>query len=760
MRRPSLVCVVCLLGACAPGAEPALESAAPALRAIADCAELERTLREDAIAEMEAAVDKQMPSYLNSGTCWQATTGGSYGGSYAGSYGGSGSFGAGSGLPTQGASPPSASAPPASSPAAGNSAPSAGGASPTVSAPSGASVSAPSGPSVSPSAPQPERADSSGAADGPSEVSGTNNQVVGVDEADIVKSDGHYLYLTRGGALRILEAWPAEELRQISQVPLQGVAKSLFVEGDRALVYVSEQAASSSPNGQRRSTACTYGYDCDFAGDGTRTRLALFDISDRAQPRLLREIAASGSLLAARRIGNAVHTVVSDAAIRFDGLRYTPAALSYCNPTQEDRNEGVRAAFEALKQENAAIINQTDVLGQLPHLVDGLAGEESAAAISCNDYFRSEAGIGSSFVTLFSFEMNSDAPVQTASIVSRPGAVYASEQSLYLAVRDVASYGAYSSAGARETSSVHRFAIGQDPSLTRYEASGKLRGHVLNQFALDEWNGNLRVATSLGRVPDPSVTNMVSILERSGATLRLTDSVRNIAPQEDIRSVRFDGPRGFIVTFKKTDPLFVLDLSKPYAPALLGELKIPGFSTYMHMLDEQHLLTIGYDADDQGSFAWFQGVLLQIFDVSNPREPKLAHKELIGTRGSSSEALTNHLAFNYFAPKGLLSFPITICEGGSAGSFGTNMTFSGLIVYDVDTEHGFRERGRVAHPSDALLGSYDNAGCSNWWTRASSVVKRSVIMDDYVYSIADNAVRVQDLNALGQDVAALLMQGP
>ena len=132
---------------------------------------------------------------------------------------------------------------------------------------------------------------------------------------------------------------------------------------------------------------------------------------------------------------------------------------------------------------------------------------------------------------------------------------------------------------------------------------------------------------------------------------------------------------------------------------MLAELKIPGFSTYMHMMDDEHLLTIGYDADDQGSFAWFTGVMLQIFDVSDPKNPRLTHKDVIGTRGSSSEALTNHLAFNYFAPKDLLALPMTICEGSSGGgSYGTTMTFSGLMVFDVTAASGFSLRGKVRAP--------------------------------------------------------------
>jgi len=151
--------------------------------------------------------------------------------------------------------------------------------------------------------------------------------------------------------------------------------------------------------------------------------------------------------------------------------------------------------------------------------------------------------------------------------------------------------------------------------------------------------------------------NTLTVLGQKNRALEVLGKVENIAPTEDIRSVRFEEDRGYMVTFKKTDPLYVFDLKTATAPKILGELKIPGFSTYMHRMDVNHLLTIGYDADDHGSFAYFNGVLLQIFDVTDPAHPALAYKLRIGTRGSSSEALANHLAFNYFAPKGVLAIP-------------------------------------------------------------------------------------------------------
>jgi uncharacterized secreted protein with C-terminal beta-propeller domain len=280
-----------------------------------------------------------------------------------------------------------------------------------------------------------------------------------------------------------------------------------------------------------------------------------------------------------------------------------------------------------------------------------------------------------------------------------------------------------------------------------------VKGRVLNQFSMDEYEDHLRIATTTGHAPSPDVHSTLCILKENSGELEIVGQVDNIAPTEDIRSVRFDGTRAFVVTFKKTDPLFAFDLSNPTAPRIEGELKIPGYSTYMHLMDENHLLTIGYDADDQGDFAWFQGILLQIFDVSEMSDPKPLHKEIIGTRGSTSEAATNHLAFNYFAPKDLLAIPMTICEGGSGGYYGTEMTFSGLLVYDVTIKDGFSKRGGVSHVEPGSEDSWNN--CGSWWTDSNSVVKRSIFMDDYVYSVALDQIKVDSLDNLGHDVSVI-----
>ncbi len=563
-------------------------------------------------------------------------------------------------------------------------------------------------------------------------VSHTNNQVAGVDEADIVKSDGRYVYLATNGALRIVTALHPQ-LVSTTRVP--GTARELFVEGDRAVVY------SSSAGARKR---CTYGYDCRFAGDGSSTRILVFDISNRAAPEKVREIDLSGSLMAARRIGNAVHTVVADNDARTPYYSSWPDDLPMCGTVESV----VRAKFARLERENERRIRSHHV--GLPTIRD-----EGSTTKLCGGLLKTAFGDGEAFTTLVSFDMSDDkTPARTATIQSRPGAVFASSDALYLAVdqqrRGNRWYSFYPS--IHEATEVHKFSIGKDPGETHYVGSGVVPGHVLNQFAMDQWYGYLRIATTRGRVPDPKAESVVSILTQGqGGNLVRVGAVGHIAPGEDIRAVRFDGDRGYVVTFKKTDPLYVLDLYHPSDPEILGELEIPGFSTYLHRIDPDHLLAIGLDANDHGSFAFFDGVILQLFDVKNPTKPKLMFREKIGTRGSSSAALTDHLAFNYFAEKGLLAIPMTICQGGSDGRNGTDMTFSGLLVYSVSLQKGFKRLGGIDHGKKGV-------SCGTWWSDATSAVQRSLFVDDLVYSIAPDRLKVQRLGHFGKDVADIALR--
>ncbi len=583
----------------------------------------------------------------------------------------------------------------------------------------------------------------------------TNNQIEGVDEADRVKNDGEYIYLVSGGALRIIKSWPAELTAEISNTPIEGTPKRLFVHGDRALVYSSLPTPGTAS--AQNSGECTYGYRCLPRGDGHPTLMSLFDISDRAAPRLLRTLKLSGSFLSSRRIDNVVHTVVVNSRQPFPNLRFRPEGVSSCGSSLS--RWAIKGAFEVLRRENTEIIESTPLEDIFPSLVESIfTGEEvqrsSNLLAGCPEFFQTPRPDGNGTTTVVSLDLNQMAQARTTTVISGPGTVYASAKSLYLAVphTHAGHLGWFEGMeGVREATTIHRFRLDNQAASTAYAGSGIIKGRVLNQFSMDEHADHLRVATTSRG--SGTMHNTLSVLSAEDDLLVEVGRVDDLARTEDIRSVRFDGDRGYVVTFKKTDPLFVLDLSRPAAPRVMAELKIPGFSTYMHMMDEHHLLTIGYDGDDQGSFAWFAGVRLQIFDVTEMSDPRLIHKEIIGTRGASSEALTNHLAFTYFAPKGVLALPMTICEEGSGGIHGQEMSFSGLMVYDVATSSGFAERGRVDHPVG------EDTTCNNWWTQSTSEVKRSVIIEDFVFSISDSLLKVNHLDDLAEDLVTLPIGG-
>jgi hypothetical protein len=602
--------------------------------------------------------------------------------------------------------------------------------------------------------------DSDGDGDGDesaSEYSTTNVQEVGVDEADFIKNDGSYIYMVSGMEFLIIDAWPAETSEIIARVTLEGPPRQLYVYEDHAVIYSDIVNETSAGYGDCYVDEWSGEYVCGASTSGTR--VSVFDITDRAAPRLLREIDLSGLYVSSRRVDEAVHTVMTYPEISFPDLSYWPEDIDYCDASL--RRELIWRAFAQLIERNEEIINTTPLEGWIPTIADtryDASGEPTTdleVLGDCRGFYEAVGSSGRSFLSVVSFDvLDDDGDVNVSSIVGNQGTVYASREALYVASQQYMGESAgwyYDDPAVTEATTIHRFNFDLESPTTSYDASGVVPGRILNQFSMGENEGYLRVATTVGYLPSPDCSNNVFVLESRDGSLDVVGEVTGIAPAEDIRSARFVGDRGFVVTFKKTDPLFVLDLSDPTNPRLAGELEIPGFSTYMHMMDSDHLLTIGFDAEDMGDYAWFAGVQLQIFDVSDMANPTRTAYEIIGTRGTASEATGNHLAFNYFAPRDILAIPMAICEGGSGGDYGDVMTFNGLIVYDVTVEDGFSEHGRVDHgiPGDAA-----NA-CSQWWSEQTSHVKRSVIMEDFVYSVAADRLIVAGLDDLSTPVASI-----
>jgi uncharacterized secreted protein with C-terminal beta-propeller domain len=303
-----------------------------------------------------------------------------------------------------------------------------------------------------------------------------------------------------------------------------------------------------------------------------------------------------------------------------------------------------------------------------------------------------------------------------------------------------------------------------------YLAKGQVSGRVLNQFSMDESGGYFRIATTItppwdGRMMRPLVqpseerpsTSSVYVLDKDLSTV---GRLEGLAPGEKIYSARFMGDRLYLVTFKQVDPLFVISLSDPKNPMVLGKLKIPGYSDYLHPYDKNYLIGIGKDVDESidadkvhtsGAvyYTAIKGVKLSLFDVSDVSSPKEVAKYVVGDRGTESYALQDHKAFLFSKAKNLMVLPITLAEidkgkypGGVPTSASGDYVFQGAYVFSVSPQSGFVLRGRVTHASEqdlAKSGEY-------FWSQAS--VQRSLYMDNYLYTVSDQYVKANDLVSL------------
>jgi hypothetical protein len=436
--------------------------------------------------------------------------------------------------------------------------------------------------------------------------SGTNNQVAGVEEADIVKTDGRFVYAVVGGELLVIDADPAS-LAVLSRTPVQGHAAGLFL-GDGRVTVVSNEwswhdtfqpfAVSSEVIEAAPLVATTedpvLATVTSLPRSAGQVVVSVFDLADPAAPLLIERTELEGTLLAARAIGESVYLVV-------------------------ENGDALRAAVAG---------------GPLP-------GFLSAAAV-----YVSAGGADGGLLTVARLSTTDGEPgIDAAAVtIGMGGTVYAAADAVYVA-------GTSWGGGAGPATTLTAFSLGDR---IEHLASGSVPGFVPDQFAMDAAaDGTFRIATQTGWW-GRSASSAVHVLRRQGREFLTLGSVTGIAPGEDLKAVRFIDDQAFVVTFEQVDPLFVIDLADPRNPRITGELKIPGFSSYLHPMEEGRLFGIG-----QGD-AWNTGKL-SLFDVSDPAAPaELDAVTLGGPDGwTSSEAAWDHHAFAWFATHGLLAVPVT-----------------------------------------------------------------------------------------------------
>ena len=487
----------------------------------------------------------------------------------------------------------------------------------------------------------------------------------------------------------------------------------------------------------------------------------IVDISDLTTPIVKTQLTYNGQFNSARFINQRLHMVINHwlsnveetfATRKFyeDLDRYN--TIKYLNLSSTKEDETILRA--RLVQMILKGVDSLNVKNIFPYFQKD--EEEKTALLQCSDIFHPEVSLKSSGI-LSVISVNSDGSEQSvSSILSSSGIVYSSETALYVVQN---SYGWWQSTNEQQTV-IHKFSLDKDG--TTYKASGAIKGNVNNSFNLSEYQNNLRVSTTETIWPEDTsqriMHNHLFILgENESSGLGLLGSYEKFAPDERIFSSRFLGDKGFIVTFRQVDPLFAFDLSDPTNPVLKSELKIPGFSTYMHPIDENHLLTIGRAASDTGRTEETQ---LQIFDISDLSDVKKTFDhipEVLKDKNGYGNSIAeyDHHAFTYSEENNILAIPLSYYDWQS------NDSFSGISTFKIDVENGISENGSVDHSSfvDATeCKKEDNVnriiienGCResyySWYVRPN----RSVIMTDdsgdnsYLYSISRLGIKANDL---------------
>lgn len=376
------------------------------------------------------------------------------------------------------------------------------------------------------------------------------------------------------------------------------------------------------------------------------TKVYIYDIIDRSEPKEIKTFEVTGRYTSSRMIGEKIYV--------------------FTNLNAGRTNDGI----------------------SIPQYRENAVSKFTEVKLDEIQYVPNDSYTSYTQIIAYDLAEPLNSPKMVTYLGSSASDVYMSHENLYMAQNR------YS-----ETV-VYKFNL--DSVYPRFEAKGSVPGTIINQFAMDEYDGNFRIATTKNR------RSAVYIL---GASMRKLGSVTNIAPNEDIKSVRFEGNRGYVVTFRNIDPLFVIDLSNVRKPKILGELKIPGYSTYLHTYDENHVIGFGYDGTMTGTNGKLKIALFDITDVKNPKEKFV---EKIDAR--NSELLDNHKSLLFSKERNLIAFAVgNYYRSDDVGK-----------VYTITLNKGFELRGEITHENED--------------------VRRMLYMDENLYGVSESIVSAHNIN--------------
>ncbi len=601
---------------------------------------------------------------------------------------------------------------------------------------------------------------------GSPDYSQTNVQVAGVDEPDFVKNDARYIYVISGNTLTIVDAYPATSASVLSKTELEDTPREIFINDDR-LVLLKTGTSDIEDSGKPQGTDIAAKIAMmppryPYYRSAPVTHAVFYDISDRAHPKVLKDYSIDGDYVNARMIGSTVYLLSRESVYPYNDriivpavrenakIVVTPDVYYFDNPERQYDFTTVTsfdARNGATKDAKTYLIGSGNILYVSP----------DAMYVSYQKYhnvYRPMRGLAEPVLDVVQSTGGSASGITQGSPPTVAADFNTMSESEKQAVIAEMKTGEQEAIRKREidqsTTMIHK--IGIDNGAITYLAKGEVPGYLKNQFAMDEYGGNLRVATTSDVWTSRGQYEYNNVFVLDGV-MKTIGSLTHIAEQEKIYSTRFIGDRLYMVTFKRIDPFFVIDLSTPSSPKILGKLKIPGYSDYLHPYDKNHIIGVGKEtASNEWGGVSTKGLKLALFDVSDVEHPKQIDKVEIGDSGTDSAALSDHRAFLFDKNKNLLVIPARVVKTidmPEKYSGDQQRIWYGAYVFGVTPEKGFNLRGTIEH----------STGGGYAWYGSPYEVKRSLYIGDTLYTLSQKQILANSLSRINTTIATIQLPG-
>jgi len=591
----------------------------------------------------------------------------------------------------------------------------------------------------------------------------TNLQVEGVEEEDLVKTDGEYIFKVNAQKIiNVIKVDSNSKMESLNNITFEEnySINGIFLRNNILIVVGNSYQNTDTQNGGQSKSSY-------MMPSNEVTKIISFDISDKKNIKKVRDIEMDGVYNSSRMIGSRVYVI----------------ANKYLN--------------------NIGNIKKDVKVGEAYYSDSALGKDKIIIDYNTINYLSDVIEPNYIMVASYNVDDNKE-KVNMSTILGSGNSIYSSDENLYIVGNKSIQNGKNN--GSTNTM-IYKFAY--ENIGVKYVASGEVPGNIVNQFSMDEKNNFFRIATTvynysvvapntpqkstlpdqgattsvapntgvtstdqkMGKQMQNQITNNLYVLDKD---MKTVGKIEGIAKGEQIYSVRFMGDRAYIVTFMLTDPLFVIDLKNPTSPKVLGELKVPGFSNYLHPYDETHLIGFGMDSTviNEGGMdrAKTKGLKIAIYDVSDVSKPVQQFMTTIGGTGTYSEVLNNHKALLFSKEKKLLALPVT--ENNYENNTNNSLqSYQGAYIYSIDLINGIKLKGKISH-MDQVYNSNKNNSTTNSKPPSTSTdgsttssapssdsiasidnngqysIDRIIYIKDNLYTLSNGLIKANDLNTL------------